>query len=258
MNLKLKMKNSLITYESQENEINKIIQEGIDKSLLYMNSFSLSNLNKFSKSAKNLINKRTNQYSRTDYFTKNRIIIKNRSKNDNPILKKKIEFNPFSFSQINIKPKSLNKTMKPRKKMNEFDYQVEYNKKREELEKCKNDLIQERIKQNKLQKEMNIKMKKEKEFNKLEENDNLIEKNSEDLIFKIQQSERIREEQTKIIERLLSEYNFMINKLRRNPNIEIVNRYDELRLEAENLKNEGMAIKMKKKKNKKLIKSKNP
>ena len=133
-----------------------------------------------------------------------------------------------------------------------------FNKKREELEKHKNDLIQERIKQNKLQKEMNIKIKKEKEFNKLEENDNIIEKNSEDLILKIQQSERIREEQTKIIERLLSEYNFMINKLRRNPNIEIVNRYDELKLEAENLKNEGMAITKKKKKNKKIIKSKSP
>ena len=148
--------------------------------------------------------------------------------------------------------------MKPKKKMSEFDYQVEYNKKREELEKCKNDLIQERIKQNKLQKEMSIKLKKEKEFNKLEENDNTIEKNSEDLIFKIQQSERIREEQTKIIERLLTEYNFMINKLRRNPNIEIVNKYDELKLEADSLKNEGMAITKKKKNSKKIIKSKSP
>ena len=258
MNLKLKMKNNLITYESQENEINIILQEGIDKSLLYINSFSSSNLNKFSKSAKNLTNKRTNKKTKAYHFTKNKIFIKNSSKNENAIFKKKIEFNPFYFSQINIKPKSLNKTMKPRKRMNEFDYQVEYNKKREELEKHKNDLIQERIKQNKLQKEMNIKIKKEKEFNKLEENDNIIEKNSEDLILKIQQSERIREEQTKIIERLLSEYNFMINKLRRNPNIEIVNRYDELKLEAENLKNEGMAITKKKKKNKKIIKSKSP
>ena len=247
------MKNNLITYESQENEINKILQEGIDKSLLYINSFSSSNLNKFSKSSKNLTYKRTNKKSRTDYFTKNKIIIKNRSKNENPILQKKIEFNPFSFSQINLKPKSLNKTMKPRKKMNEFYYQIEYNKKREELEKYKNDLIQERIKQNKLQKEMNIKIKKEKEFNKLEENDNLIEKNSEDLILKIQQRERIREEQTKIIERLLSEYNFMINKLRRNPNIEIVNKYEELKLEADNLKNEGLTITKKKKLNKKKI-----
>ena len=119
------MKNNLITYESQENEINKILQEGIDKSLLYINSFSSSNLNKFSKSSKNLTYKRTNKKSRTDYFTKNKIIIKNRSKNENPILQKKIEFNPFSFSQINLKHKSLNKTMKQRKKMNEFYYKIE-------------------------------------------------------------------------------------------------------------------------------------
>ena len=258
MNLKLKMKNNLITNESQENEINKILQDGIDKSLLYINSFKSSDLNTFSKSAKNLTNKRTKNNSKTDFFTNNKIIFKNPSKKENTSIKKNIEINPYSFSQINISHKSLNKTMKPRRKMNEFDYQVEYNKKREELEKYKNDLIQERIKQTKLQKEMNIKIKKEKEFNKLEENDNIIEKDSEDLILKIQHSERIREEQTKIIERLLSEYNFMINKLRSNPNIEIVNKYDELRLEADNLKNEGMAITKKKKKNKKVIKRQNP
>ena len=253
------MKNNLITLETQENEINKILQEGIDKSLLYLNSFKQSDLNNFSKSAKNLTNKtRTKKTSKTEYSTKNKIIIKNPTLNENTLKRKKIEFNPFSLSQINIKQKSLNKTMKPKKKMSEFDYQVEYNKKREELEKCKNDLIQERIKQNKLQKEMSIKLKKEKEFNKLEENDNIIEKKSEDLIFKIQQSERIREEQTKIIERLLSEYNFMINKLRRNPNIEIVNKYDELKLEADSLKKEGMAITKKKKNSKKIIKSKSP
>ena len=101
---------------------------------------------------------------------------------------------------------------------------------------------------------MNSKIKKEKEFIKLEEKDNLIEKNSEDLFLKIQQSERIREEQTKIIERLLTEYNFMINQLRKNPNIEIVNKYDELKLEADNLKNEGMIMAKKKKIKKKLIK----
>ena len=102
---------------------------------------------------------------------------------------------------------------------------------------------------------MNSKMKKEKEFNKIEEKDNMIEKNSEDLILKIQQSERIREEQTKVIERLLSEYNFMINKLRKNPNIEILNKYDELKLEADNLKKEGISISKKKKlkKNSKMI-----
>ena len=100
---------------------------------------------------------------------------------------------------------------------------------------------------------MRIRLKKEKEFNKIEENDNMIQKNSEDLILRIQQSERIREEQTKIIERLLSEYNFMINKLRRNPNIEIVNKYEELKLEADNLKNEGLTITKKKKSNKKKI-----
>ena len=230
------MKNNLITNEYQENEINKILQDGIDKSLLYINSFNTSNFRNFSKSSKLLTNK------------------KNEEKiSNNNSQKIKIGFIPLTKSQLNIKSKSLNKTLKPYNKKNLAYYQIEYNKKREELENSKNELIKERIKQNKLQNDMRIRLKKEKEFNKIEENDNMIQKNSEDLILRIQQSERIREEQTKIIERLLSEYNFMINKLRRNPNIEIVNKYEELKLEADNLKNEGLTITKKKKLNKKKI-----
>ena len=245
------MKNNLITNEYQENEINKILQDGIDKSLLYINSFNTSNFRNFSKSSKLLTNKKNDEkisnslYSNT-YF-------QNLPKDNNNSQKIKIGFIPLTKSQLNIKSKSLNKTLKHYNKKNLAYYQIEYNKKREELENSKNELIKERIKQNKLQNDMRIRLKKEKEFNKIEENDNMIQKNSEDLILRIQQSERIREEQTKIIERLLSEYNFMINKLRRNPNIEIVNKYEELKLEADNLKNEGLTITKKKKSNKKKI-----
>ena len=242
------MKNNLITYDSQENEINKILQDGIEKSLLYINSLNMSNFNDFSQSTKDLTNKSsTKKYSKTTYSTKDRISFKKPSKNLNTSTKPKIEFKPFSKTQLYLKSKSLEKITKKPKKIGSFNYQIEFNKKRNELEKFKNELIQERIRQNKLQKEMNSKMKKEKEFNIIEEKDNMIQKNSEDLILKIQQSERIREEQTKIIERLLSEYNFMINKLRTNPNIEIINKYDELKLEADKLKNEGITIKKKKK-----------
>jgi hypothetical protein len=230
------MKNNLITNEYQENEINKILQDGIDKSLLYINSFNTSNFRNFSKSSKLLTNKKNDEK-----------ISNNNSQ------KIKIGFIPLIKSQLNIKSKSLNKTLKHYNKKNLAYYQIEYNKKREELENSKNELIKERIKQNKLQNDMRIRLKKEKEFNKIEENDNMIQKNSEDLILRIQQSERIREEQTKIIERLLSEYNFMINQLRRKPNIEIINKYEELKLEADNLKNEGLTITKKKKLNKKKI-----
>ena len=246
------MKNNLITYESQENEINRILQDGIDKSLLYIKSLNMSNFNDFSQPSTDITNKeRTKKYSRTTYSTKNRITFNKTLKNRNTLNKRKTSLQQSSKSQSNLKSKSLDKTMKIKKKINTLDYQNEYNKKREELEKFKNELIQERIRQNKLQKEMNSKMKKEKEFNKIEEKDNMIEKNSEDLILKIQQSERIREEQTKVIERLLSEYNFMINKIRKNPNIEILNKYDELKLEADNLKKEGISINKKKKLKKK-------
>ena len=245
------MKNNLITNEYQENEINKILQDGIDKSLLYINSFNTSNFRNFSKSSKLLTNKKNDEKISNSLY--NDTYFQNLPKDNNNSQKIKIGFIPLTKSQLNIKSKSLNKTLKHYNKKNLAYYQIEYNKKREELENSKNELIKERIKQNKLQNDMRIRLKKEKEFNKIEENDNMIQKNSEDLILRIQQSERIREEQTKIIERLLSEYNFMINKLRRNPNIEIVNKYEELKLEADNLKNEGLTITKKKKSNKKKI-----
>ena len=245
------MKNNLITNEYQENEINKILQDGIDKSLLYINSFNTSNFRNFSKSSKLLTNKKNDEKISNSLY--NNTYFQNLPKDNNNSQKIKIGFIPLTKSQLNIKSKSLNKTLKHYNKKNLAYYQIEYNRKREELENSKNELIKERIKQNKLQNDMRIRLKKEKEFNKIEENDNIIQKNSEDLILRIQQSERIREEQTKIIERLLSEYNFMINKLRRNPNIEIVNKYEELKLEADNLKNEGLTITKKKKLNKKKI-----
>ena len=245
------MKNNLITNEYQENEINKILQDGIDKSLLYINSFNTSNFRNFSKSSKLLTNKKNEEKISNSLY--NNTYFQNLPKYNNNSQKIKIGFIPLTKSQLNIKSKSLNKTLKHYNKKNLAYYQIEYNRKREELENSKNELIKERIKQNKLQNDMRIRLKKEKEFNKIEENDNIIQKNSEDLILRIQQSERIREEQTKIIERLLSEYNFMINKLRRNPNIEIVNKYEELKLEADNLKNEGLTITKKKKSNKKKI-----
>ena len=245
------MKNNLITNEYQENEINKILQDGIDKSLLYINSFNTSNFRNFSKSSKLLTNKKNDEKISNSLY--NNTYFQNLPKDNNNSQKIKIGFIPLTKSQLNIKSKSLNKTLKHYNKKNLAYYQIEYNRKREELENSKNELIKERIKQNKLQNDMRIRLKKEKEFNKIEENDNIIQKNSEDLILRIQQSERIREEQTKIIERLLSEYNFMINKLRRNPNIEIVNKYEELKLEADNLKNEGLTITKKKKSNKKKI-----
>ena len=140
------MKNNL-TNEYQENEINKILQDGIDKSLLYINSFNTSNFRNFSKSSKLLTNK------------------KNEEKiSNNNSQKIKIGFIPLTKSQLNIKSRSLNKTLKHYNKKNLAYYQIEYNKKREELENSKNELIKERIKQNKLQNDMRIRLKKEKEF----------------------------------------------------------------------------------------------
>ena len=199
-------------------------------------------------------NYKSDKYIKTSNFNTQKIGYKIPHKTSNLSKNSKIKFKPFSKSQISLRPNSASKLIKKKKKLNAFDYQVEYNKKTEELEKCKNELIQERIKQNKLKNDIGTKSKKEKEFKKLEEDNNLIEKNSEDLILKIQQNERIREEQTKIIDRLLEEYNCLIKELRRNPNVEVINKYDELKLEADSLRQEKskkINNKLKKKVNKK-------
>ena len=101
---------------------------------------------------------------------------------------------------------------------------------------------------------MNSKIKKEEEFKQIEENNNIIKNNTEELILKIQRSEKLREEQSKIIDGLLKEYNTMIKELRNNPNVEIINKYRELESEAENLKNKDNVKNQRKKGKKKSIK----
>ena len=239
---------------SQENEIDKILQDGIDKSLLYIQSLNTSNPNEIPKYSTVPLHKsktRTHPNKKNSTFNKKRTLSKNKNTNNNS--KKTIR--PLSVTHKNIKIQSLKNTkILPKyqstnkiKKRNILDYQLEYNKKKEELEKYKSQLIQERIKQNKLQKEMNSKIKKEEEFKQIEENNKNIKNNTEELILKIQRSEKIREEQSKIIDGLLKQYNSMIKELRNNPNVEIINKYRELEYEAENLKKEGNAKNSKKK-----------
>ena len=249
----------------QEIEIDKILQDGIDKSLLYIQSLNTtnnSNIPNFTKKNstvpvnKQKIKNRTTKNSNRNTFNKKRTLSKtNIKKNTFPLTliepnnNNYNNNNTYNNTKLNKRAKSNNKVKKIRK-INIFDYQLEYNKKKEELEMYKKQLIQERIKQNKLKKEINSKSKKEEEFKKLEENNNTIKNNSDELILKIQRSEKLREEQAKLIDGLLKEYNNMINALRNNPDVEIINKYRELESEAENLKNEGNIQKDKKKKKK--------
>ena len=236
----------------QEIEIDKILQDGIDKSLLYIQSLNTtnnSNIPNFTKKNstvpvnKQKIKNRTTKNSNRNTFNKKRTLSKtNIKKNTFPLTliepnnNNYNNNNTYNNTKLNKRAKSNNKVKKIRK-INIFDYQLEYNKKKEELEMYKKQLIQERIKQNKLKKEINSKSKKEEEFKKLEENNNTIKNNSDELIIKIQRSEKLREDQAKLIDGLLKEYNNMINALRNNPDVEIINKYRELESEAENLKN---------------------
>lgn len=252
---------------SQENEIDKILQDGIDKSLLFMKQLEINNTNPtYFPQHSNQIQTQSYSTSNLPAYTDNNIsniiynsmtsLNENQTKKFQPIqpLKRNSETNKIGKIKAKTKSKSNDRKNKIRKKANILDYQSEYNKKRDELERYKKQLIQERIKQNKLQKELSSKYKKEEEFKKIEERNSAIESKSQELIMKIKRSESIREEQSKVIDELLNEYNSMIKALKNNPGVEILNKYSELELEAEKLKNEGEPKIVKKKVKKKLSK----
>ena len=250
------MNSYIIINNSQEKEIDKILQEGIDKSLLYRQTLQMNNSNelpKYSTVPLPGVNNRT--YSKKNTFNKKRKISKNKEQNLSSL--SSTGKNTFP-NNTKIRSKSINKSKTIKKKSQIFDYQLEYNKKKEELEKYKAQLVQERIKQNKLQREMNSKVRKEEEFKKIEKENNDLQNNSDELILKIQRSEKIREEQSILIDRLLKEYNSLISALRNNPGVEIINKYKELESEAESLRNEEDKKEEKKKRklNKKAYKKK--
>ena len=254
---------------SQENEIDKILQDGIDKSLQYMKQLDINNTNSNyfpqnshqsqsqSYSTSNLPNYTDNNISNIHYNSTTSLN-ENQNQKFKPIqpINRNSQIKKLGKIKSKTKSKSNDKKNKIRKKAKILDYQSEYNKKRDELEKYKKQLIQERIKQNKLQKELSSKYKKEEEFKKIEERNSDIERKSEDLIMKIKRSESIREEQSKVIDELLNEYNSMIKALKNNPGVEILNKFSELELEAQQLKNEGEQ-KFEKRKVKKKINKKN-
>jgi hypothetical protein len=253
------MNSNIVINNSQEKEINKILQDGIDKSLLYIQSLNVPNSNesfKYSTQPKKIKSNTIQNISNNKKLRKVNTLKKNSKQNLRPLSVSEKNIQKYYSTMPRQKSKSNNKIKTLKKKSRVFDYQLEYKKKKEELEKYKNELIQERIKQNKLQKEMNSKIKKEEEYKKIEDFNNTIKKNSDDLILKIQRSEKIREEQSKIIEGLLKEYNSMIKSLRNNPGVEIINKYNELEIEAEQLKYEGEIKNQNKKKKKKLSKKK--
>ena len=263
------MNSNYIVNNSQENEIDKILQDGIDKSLQFMKQLDINNTNSNyipqysnqsqsqSYSTSNLPNYTDNNISNIHYNSTTSL---NENQNKKFLHIQPIKRNSYTQKLGKIKSKTKSKSNdkknKIKRKINILDYQSEYNKKRDELERYKKQLIQERIKQNKLQKELSSKYKKEEEFKKIEERNSAIERKSEDLIMKIKRSESIREEQTKLIDDLLNEYNSMIKALKNNPGVEILNKYSELELEAQKLKNEGEP-KIEKRKVKKKISKKN-
>ena len=239
------MNKNIILNTTREKEIDKILQDGIDKSLLYLKTLNTTKLHNTIQYRNMTFNKRNYMSINNSNYNRN---IPLKENNTHPIQIKK-------FNTLSIRPKSSSIYKKKKLKKKVHDYQVEYNKKKDELEEYKKQLVQERIRQNKLLKEMNAKSKKEEELKQIEENTHLLKKNSEELISKIQRSEKIREEQKKLIDELLKEYNALINELRNNPNVEIINKYSELESEAGYLKTEDNIKKVRKVK-KKLSKNK--
>ena len=78
------MNSNFIINNSQENEIDKILQEGIDKSLLYMKTLNMNNPNEINTYSTTPISQTTKNI-KSQTFNKKRKISKNKTQNIRPI-----------------------------------------------------------------------------------------------------------------------------------------------------------------------------
>ena len=137
------------------------------------------------------------------------------------------------------KTKSSTKT-KTIVKNDNIDYQEEYEKIRKELDKYKNQLVQERIKENMLKRQVGIKSKKEGELKALDDKKKKLKDKSNEIMYKLERSEKLRKEQQIVLNELIQEYNMLLNILKSSPDVEISNRLCELENEEKKLSNQSL------------------
>ena len=149
-------------------------------------------------------------------------------------------------SRQRVKSSYLKKT--PIKQIKRINYQKKYETIKNNIDKIKGDIVQERMKGTLLSKEFNKVSKKEKMYDDVFKENNYILKENEILEKKILESEEIRKQQNLVINSLKREFNELI----RICNQEDFKNNFNLQNEIDNIKN--MNNKKKNKSKKKIIK----
>ena len=145
-------------------------------------------------------------------------------------------------SRQRVKSSYLKKT--PIKQIKRINYQKKYETIKNNIDKIKGDIVQERMKGTLLSKEFNKVSKKEKMYDDVFKENNYILKENEVIEKKILESEEIRRQQNLIINSLKREF----NELKRICNQEGFNNIFHLQSENDNIKNNNHNKKIKSKK----------
>ena len=252
----------------QEKEINNILEDAMKNSLLNsnnkkstFNNYKTSTYNKLNSFNTNKKNKSINTFHKSNYSSnfntnkssnninhdirKNNNIINNDYNilmNSNSRLTYYIESDDSDEKPIKRKKKKTKSSTKTKSivKNDNIDYQEEYEKIRKELDKYKNQLVQERIKENMLKRQVGIKSKKEGELKALDDKKKKLKDKSNEIMYKLERSEKLRKEQQIVLNELIQEYNMLLNILKSSPDVEISNRLCELENEEKKLSNQSL------------------
>ena len=259
--------NTYYMSNAQEKEINDILDDAMKNSLFNTNKNKTS-FNNYKSSTYNKINsfnsiksKSTNTFNQNKNTlnfnsNKNNININGRTINSNSMINN--DNNNFinsnsrftycidsddSDEKIVKKTKKRTKSstrIKSRTKNDNIDYEEEYQKIRKELEKYKNQLVQERIKENMLKRQVGIKSKKEGELKNLDSKKKKLKDKSNEIMYKLERSEKLRKEQKIVLDELIEEYNMLLNVLKSSPDVEITSKLCELENEEKKMNNQSI------------------
>ena len=254
----------------QEKEINNILEDAMKNSLLNSNNKRASfnkyktnpynnynKLNSFSTKQNKSINTLNRENNVSNFYTNksNNFNINRSISNNNSLINNDNNNLMNSNSRFTYCIESEDSDEKPRKrrkktkssikvkhivKNDDIDYQEEYEKVRKELEKYKNQLVQERIKENMLKRQVGIKSKKEGELKALDSKKKKLKDKSNEILYKLERSEKLRNEQKCVLNELINEYNMLLNILKSNPDVEITSKLSELENEEKKMNNQSL------------------
>lgn len=230
------------TYQINNPRENEIISNitGTMRNSLTKDNNTLNYINNFRRSSYNKPNNfnPTQSFNDLNIYNRNPIssqnfnpansLYNNESNNFNSRITYYIESEDSDEEPKRTKKRTKSTTTIKKNENNNIDYEEEIEKKRLELEKYKTMLVKERIKENNLKKQVDIKKKKEGQLRELDGKIGELKDKKNEILYKIDRSERLRGEQKCVLDGLIAEYNELLRILNTTPDLEISHKINDL------------------------------